>query len=350
MLPCGIYNRSYEQDTAIVRTRFQWSMLILLFIFLFAVYPLIADDYMLSVAIFLSIGIVAALGLSIVTGYCGQINIGQAAFVCVGAYTAAILGHHLGWSAWAALPVAIVSTTLVGLIFGLPSLKIRGFYIAVTTLAAQFIVTWVIVHGGNLTGGIDGLSTPLPRLGSIILDSELKYYYLAIGVTCLMTFFAKSIVRSKLGRAFVAIRDNDLAAQFMGINIFRYKLLAFMLCAAFAGVAGWLHANYLSFVSVEQFTLTQSIWYLGYIIVGGMGSITGTIFGVLFLKLLGQAVLLAGPMVASLLPALQSGYLSGALQVAFGITIIVFLIFEPLGLYHRWQIIKSSIRIWPFPY
>ena len=270
--------------------------------------------------------------------------------MAIGAYVTAILCHHLGWSVWAALFPAILAAGLVGLVLGLPSLRIRGFYIAVTTLAAQFVVPWIILHGGDITGSIDGLSIQPARLGSIVFDTEKESYFLVMSVACLMTFFAKNLVRSKPGRAFIAIRDNDLAAQFMGINIFRYKLLAFMVCAAYAGIAGWLYLIYLTFVSVEQFPLMESIWYIGYIIVGGMGSITGAILGVLLLKLLGQVVLVAGPLVTQVMPAMSSGFLSGGLQVTFGMTILLFLIFEPLGIYHLWQTAKSSMRIWPFPY
>jgi branched-chain amino acid transport system permease protein len=325
-------------------------MLILLFIFLFIIVPLTANSYLLSVANIIGITIIAALGLNILTGYTGQINIGQAAFVAVGSYLTAGICTHLGWSWWAALVPAIAGTALIGAIFGLPSLRVKGFYLAMSTLAAHFIIIWVIIHASNITGGAEGMAVPPIIMGGITIDTEREFYFLVMGFTVLMVFIAKNLTRMKLGRALVAIRDNDLAAEMMGIDIFRYKLLAFLICSVYAGVAGALLAPYLHWLSPEHFPLTESIWYLGYIIVGGMGSITGTIFGVIFLKLLSQGVMILGPIITEAFPTLTGAVVFSMMQVVFGVVIIIFLVFEPRGLYHRWEIAKSSFRIWPFPY
>jgi branched-chain amino acid transport system permease protein len=270
--------------------------------------------------------------------------------MAVGAYTSAMLSYHLEWSFWAALPCATLATSLVGLIFGLPSLKIKGFYIAVATLAAHFIIIWVIVHGGDITGGVWGIAAATPRLGGIAFDTEEEMFFLIMGFAVVTTFFAKNLVRMKTGRIFVAIRDNDIAAEFMGINIFYYKVLAFAIAALYAGVAGSLLAHYQGVITVEQFPIMESIWYLGFLIVGGMGSITGAIFGAVFFILLHQLVLFMVPVLAELFPAIGGAGVAGFTQIFYGIVIILFLVFEPRGLYHRWQIIKSSFRIWPFPY
>lgn len=349
MRPCGTFDRNYGQHMAVCRTRFQWVMLIMLLIFLFAIFPLIANPYLLSVANIICITIIAALGLNILLGYCGQISIGQAAFVAVGAYLTAGLSAH-GWSWWATLIPVMAGTALVGVIFGLPALRLKGFYIAMSTLAAHFIILWVIIHSGNITGGPQGMAVPLITIGGITIDSEREFYFLIMGFAVLMTFIAKNLTRMRLGRAFVAIRDNDLAAEMMGINVFRYKLLAFLICSVYAGVAGALLAPYLRFVSPEHFPITESIWYIGYIIVGGMGSIAGTIFGVIILKLLAQGVMMVGPIMAETFPALTGAVVYSLMGIVFGVVLILFLVFEPRGLYHRWEIIKSSFRIWPFPY
>ena len=349
MRPCGTFDESYSQDMAICRTRFQWVMLILGLVLLFAVVPFFGYSWLNFINL-AAIFIVATLGLQIIMGYCGLVSIGHMAFIAVGAVVTASLTHHLGWSWIAALPVAVIVTALVGLVFGLPTFRIKGFYIALSTMAAHFIIIWVIVHGGEVTGGDSGLSVPPPAFGNIVIDSEGSFFYFNMIFLVLMTFLAKNLVRMKLGRAFIAIRDNDIAAEFMGINIFRYKLIAFVIGSAFAGVAGALLAPYYGFILADSFPFVESIWFIGYIIIGGVGSITGVYFGVIFFMVLKQLVLLGGPMVVVAFPAIGMGVVASLLKMLFGLVIILFLIFEPRGLYHRWEVVKSSIRLWPFPY
>jgi len=349
MRPGGYFDINYAQSMAILRTRFQWVVFILFLLALFFLVPFIAGRLWLSVLNMMAITVIAALGLNILTGYTGQINLGQAAFVAVGAYISSGLSHFLGWSFWVALPCAALGTGLVGLLFGLPSLRIKGFYIAVSTLAANFIILWVIIHAGDLTGGVQGISVPPATIGDIVFDTEQKSYFLIMGFTVLLTFLAKNIVRTRVGRAMIAIRDNDLAAEFMGVNVFRYKIFAFTICSVYAGIAGALLAHYLGMINPEYFPMTDSVWYLGYLIVGGMGSITGTIFGVIFLKLLGQFVMMGGPLIGALLPAVGGTIVYSLMRFLFGAVIVLFLVFEPRGLYHRWEVMKASIRIWPFP-
>jgi len=183
-----------------------------------------------------------------------------------------------------------------------------------------------------------------------VFDNEQKFFYLIMFFVILAVFFAKNLVRGRVGRAFIAIRDNDLAAELMGINIFKYKLFAFIACSAYAGLAGSLFAAYYGYVSADQFTLSESVWYIGYLIVGGLGSITGAIFGVVFLKVVEFILRGIGPTISDLLPAIGTSFLSSSLVMVFGLVIILFLIFEPRGLYHRWELTKASIRFWPFTY
>ena len=348
--PCGTFDTSYGQDLSIIKTRFQWIMTILGAVLLFVVLPLTGNVSILSKVNIMAITIIAAMGLNILTGYCGQLNFGHAAFIAVGAYISTILISHLHWPWLATVPFAAFGAALIGLIFGLPSLRIKGFYIAVTTLAAFFIIMFMIKHGGDLTGGINGLTVGAINIFGIAIDDERKFFFLIMGFLVLMTFFAKNIVRGKVGRAFIAVRDNDIAAEMMGINIFKYKLIAFCVCSAFAGVAGSLFAAYYGSVSTGQFTFGECIWYIGFIIVGGMGSITGTFFGVIFLKSIDFFVTSIGPSMSSALPGLGSQSISSIMLIMFGLVIILFLIFEPRGLYHRWELLKASIRFWPLTY
>jgi len=350
MRPCGTFDEDYRHDMAIIRTRFQWIMLGLLLVTLLAIFPYFLSDYVLSTINVIFITIIVVLGLNILTGYTGQISIGQAAFVGVGAYASAVLSTRLGLPFWICLPFAILVAALIGLIFGLPSLKLKGFYLAMSTLAAQYVIPWIIIHTPSITFGINGCPAASPRLGDLVINSEREWYYLLLIFVTVGIFFAKNIARTKPGRAFVAIRDNDLAAEIMGINIFGYKILSFIICSAYAGLAGSLLAHYQGMVVAEQFSLMSSIWYLGMVIVGGMGSIVGTIFGVVVIRGLRELVMITTPMLTTIFPVLKESLGAAMTSIGFGLVVLLFLIFEPRGLAHRWELLKNSMRIWPMPY
>jgi branched-chain amino acid transport system permease protein len=343
-LPSGTFNQSYDQDMAIFRTKTQWLMLLAFLVFLFTG-PLYFSDRILTKMTIIGITIISVHGLNILTGYCNQISIGHAGFMAVGAYTSAILTAHLGWSFWAALPFAALAAGLVGILFGLPSLKVKGFYLIMATIAAHFIIIWFILQFRNITGGGDGLAVPRPEIGDFVFRSKASYFYLVMIIACLATFVAKNIVRTRAGRAFIAIRDNELAAEVMGVNLWSYKLLAFFIGCVFAGVAGALLVHYVAFATVDQFPFMNSVWYLGMLIVGGMGSTTGVIFGVVALKLLDELVVIVGPMLAVAVAPQAAASLGLIMR---GLVIIIFLIFEPRGLAHRWEMVKSYYRLWPF--
>ena len=346
--PCGTFDVSYDQDLRIARTPAQRAWTIVGLIFLFCL-PLFAGSHWLSVVSIIAITIVCVQGLNFLTGYCGQISLGQAAFMAVGAYTSGILTTKLGLPFLVALPSAGIVAGLIGLGFGLPALKTKGFYLAMSTLAAQFIIGWVIKHL-TVTGGTTGMTVVPASIGALTFKGERAYYYVILIVMIIMLYLAKNLVRTKVGRAWIAIRDNDLAAQIMGVNLYYYKLLAFFICSFYAGIAGCLWAHYLTVIHPEHFVLMDSIWYLGMIIVGGMGSITGTIFGVAFIKLLDELVAILGPTLATMLPGVSETVSASLGLTFFGLVIILFLIFEPRGLYHRWQMIKAWYRLHPFSY
>ena len=345
-LPCGTFSENYAQDMAIFRTKTHWVMLLAFLIFLFAC-PLFFSDRILTILTIIGITIITVHGLNILTGYCGQISIGHAGFMAVGAYTSGILTAKLGWPFWVALPCAALAAGVAGLIFGLPSLKIKGFYLIMATIAAHFIIVWLILQLYNITGGADGLAVPRPKIGGMVFKSKSSYFYLVMIIACLATFLAQNIARTRAGRAFIAIRDNDLAAEVMGVNLWAYKLLAFFIGCVYAGVAGSLLVHYIAFASVDQFPFMNSVWYLGMLIVGGMGSTAGAIFGAVSLKLLDELVTIVGPILSAAVAPQAAASLSLIMR---GLVIILFLIFEPRGLTHRWEMIKAYFKLWPFSY
>jgi len=344
---CGTFQESYAQDMAIFRTRLNWGMLFAFLILLFTC-PLFFSDRILTIMTMIGIAIISVLGLNILTGYCGQISIGHVGFMAVGAYTSAILAAKLGWPFWATLPSAALAAGIAGLIFGLPSLKIKGFYLIMATIAAHFIIIWLILQLYDLTGGADGFAVPRPEIAGFVLKSKASYFYLVFVFACLATYTAQNIIRTRAGRAFVAIRDNDLAAEVMGINLWSYKLQAFFIGCVYAGVAGALLIHYYAYASAELFPFMDSVWYLGMLIVGGMGSTAGAILGAVSLKLLDELVTIAGPVFAAIFPAVAAQAAASLGLIARGLIIILFLIFEPRGLAHRWEMIKAYFRLWPF--
>ena len=348
--PCGTFDKTYAQDMAIVRTPQHWWLLIGGLILLL-IMPLFASGRTVTLFNLIGISIVAVHGLSILTGYTGQISLGHAAFMAVGAYTTGSLAVYLKLPFWVALPCSGLTAGVVGMIFGLPSLRLKGFYLAMATLAAQFIIPWCIVNvRPDITGGTDTMVVPPPTIGNFIFSSQQSIFYIIMPVAILVTFFVRSLVRTRIGRTFTAIRDNDLAAEAMGISLFRYKLLAFFICSFYAGIAGSLWAYWMRAINVDHFTLGDSIWYLGMVIVGGVGSVPGAIFGTIFIRTLDLLVKNIGPWLGTVVPSL-AGVAAAALDpFVFGLVILLFLIFEPRGLAHRWEMIKSYFRLWPFSY
>jgi len=335
---------------AIFRTKTHWVLLFSLLVALFTC-PLYMGNYLLGVANLVGITIIAAIGLNILTGYCGQLSIGHAGFIAVGAYTSAVLTNRLELPFLVGLICAGLTAGLVGMLFGIPSLRVKGFYLAISTIAAQFIIIWIINHWSSVTGGFVGISVPYASIGGFTFKSEASQFYLIIGITVLTVYFAKNLARTRVGRAFVAIRDNDLAAEVMGINLFRYKLIAFFIGCFLAGIAGSLLAHWIGFMNAEHFSLTQSILYVGMIIIGGLGTTLGPILGAILLRILDQLLTMQFvPFLEETFTVLPAGFATGIAPMVFGLVIILFLILEPRGLAHRWQLFKASYRLWPFSY
>jgi branched-chain amino acid transport system permease protein len=344
----GIFHTTYQADMTLRRTYAQKIRIVIFLLFMIA-FPFIANRYYLSLANSVGIATIGAIGLNILVGYTGQISLGQGGFLAVGAYTAGILTAQMGLPWYASTLVACLVTAVIGAIFGIPSLRLKGLYLAIATLAAQVIILWVVTHWKALTGGVDALVVPNPTLFGIQINTEFNMYWVIWGLAGLTALATINLFRTHYGRAFIAIRDQDIAAEVMGINLFLYKLLAFAVSSFFVGLAGALTAHYRSIVTWERFTIDVSVLYLAMIIIGGLGSVPGSFFGATFMTLLpailtnlGRALKSSFPFIEGTLPFIQ--------QAAFGTVIILFLIFEPEGLNKMWKNLKDYFRLWPFSY
>jgi branched-chain amino acid transport system permease protein len=248
-----------------------------------------------------------------------------------------------------ALPCAGIVAAVAGLIIGIPSLRVKGLYLCIATLAAQFILEFIFIHWESMTHGVRGMNVPPPQLGGFLINTEKRFYFLTFVVVVLAVGYARNLVRTKTGRAFVAIRDRDLAAEIMGINLFRYKLTAFAISSFYAGLAGALWASFIRIVTPEHFPFHLSIQYLAMIIVGGLGSVIGSIFGAVFMTLVPELLNVLSGVLRGVFPE-AAQLLIPMKEVVFGSLIVIFLIFEPLGLAEIWRRIKSFFLLWPFSY
>jgi branched-chain amino acid transport system permease protein len=346
----GVFDTSYIQDMAIFRTKY-YSVGMFILILFFLLLPLFRSDFWLAFISTTAVTVIALQGLNILAGYCGQISIGHTAFMAVGAYTSTILAAQFRLPFWLCLPCAGLGAGLVGLLFGLPSLRVKGYYLALTTIAAQYLIIYMIkTPFPEITGGAIALNVPEVKLGSFVLSTETHFYYFIMIMLILMTFFAKSLMRSHFGRAFVAIRDNDIASEAMGISLYKYKLLAFFIGCFYAGIAGSVWAAYSRVISPDDFTLSGSIWQIGMLIIGGLGNTLGPFFGAIFIGALREICVIVGPYISSIIPQIGAQISASLVEMTFGITIILFLVFEPRGITHRWEILKESYRLWPFSY
>jgi branched-chain amino acid transport system permease protein len=346
--PSGEFDTSYARDMATIRRPWQWAVLLAFILALYAL-PLYGSQSLVSLVNRIGITIITVQGLNLLTGYTGQISLGQAAFMTAGGYISALLVNNLGWSFFAALPAAAVGAGTVGLFFGLPSLRVKGFYLVMATLAAQFIIPWFTRNAfPDLLGGAQGLNVKVPVLFGFEFNSPQRYLCITLTVLLFSTPLAYNASRSRLGRAFVAIRDNDLAAELLGVNLFAYRLQAFFLAAAYAGLAGSLAAHNIRHLNSETFNLSDSVIFLGMLVVGGLGSNLGPILGAIVVELLIEGATLFGPFFIALFPSTAAGAVQALRPLFFGIALTLFLIFEPRGLAHRWYLFKAAWRLRPF--
>jgi branched-chain amino acid transport system permease protein len=340
---------SYLEANEVLRRPYQ-KLLVSLIIVAVLTLPLGSSDYFLHLINLCFLACIGALGLMVLTGFCGQISLGHAAFLAIGAFTTVILTVHLHMPFVVVVPAAAISGAFVGLIVGLPSLRFRGVYLAISTLAMHYAIIFLCTSyqakfGASASAGI---SIADPVIGPFRLRGEYAWYYFLFALLTLVTIGSINLTRTRPGRAWMAIRDRDIAAEALGVNLTRYKLAAFMLSSTLASVSGSLAAYYSNVVTVEGYTLDLAVVYVAMIIVGGMGSILGGLLGAIFITLLPYGI----DRLFEFLPRTwRFGSTVFGVQVgAVGACIILFLLLEPKGLAEIWRRIETYFDRWPFRY
>lgn len=350
---CGVYETTYKGDMALyplpLARYAALGVLVALVLF-----PLVADSHLMALLNLMVLASVGAIGLNILVGFTGQVSLGHGAFMMVGSYGAAILSTRYGAPFWLGLPAGGAVAAAVGAFFGIPSLRIKGLYLAIATLAAQFIIEWGINHSTWISGGVQStIYVSTPTFLGWEINTETRRYFMILPVAIMAYVAALNLARTRVGRAFVAIRDRDVAAEIIGVDVFRYKLLAFAVSSFYAGVAGGLWTYYLRIANYEHFTLATSVQYLAMIIIGGLGSVLGSVFGAVFITLLPIVLVYVVEGVAGLFGfqyAEIANFLANLRLIIFGGLIILFLAIEPEGLYRMWGNVKRYFRVWPFSY
>jgi len=349
----GVFKTSYVSDMAVYPLPIaRWTMVAIAVLFVVVV-PTTLSEYYISIVNLILIAVVGALGLNILVGYTGQISIGHGALMSVGAYTAANLITRMDMPFWVAVPAGGLMAAAIGAAIGVPSLRIKGLYLAIATLAAQLIIEWTINHVPWISGGVQAsIEVPRPRLFGYALASQSQLYLFLLFFAALAIVATINLVRSRIGRAFVAIRDQDIAAEIIGINIFRYKLLSFAISSFYAGVCGVLYTYYFGIANYEAFQIVVSIDYLAMIIIGGLGSVLGSILGAAFVTMLPIAIRIVVETFGGYFwdTAALSAVAASMRLIIFGLLIIFFLVVEPEGLNRLWRNIRNYFRVWPFSY
>lgn len=354
-LPSGLYHETYQADhglwqwrTPFVRIVLAAGVMVLVYVF-----PRYASGYLIGVANVIGYAVLSALGVQLLIGYCGQVTLGHAAFIAVGAYGTGIGILHYGLPYPVALVVGALLAGCWSTLFGLPSARTKGFYLIMTTMAAQFVTVDLLIAQYISQIGGRGVAFSLPpgtiRVGPAVIDTDREVYYLMLVLVALCTAGVVNLLRSRVGRAWIAIRDNDIAAEAMGVDIFKYKLLAFFVAGILGGVAGGFWVASVYGLTPEDYTLGWSLWLVGVILIGGVGSVHGVFFGALFLTGILEVLKAAVFRVADVYPLLADRFLF-IKEMAFGLAIIAFLLYEPRGLAYRWQQIKNYFKMWPFDY
>jgi branched-chain amino acid transport system permease protein len=335
-----LFKTDYRQDIRLFRhngQRFWYALLLALVL----VAPLALSDFYLGELALVYIYAIAGIGLMLLVGYTGLVSLGHAAFLAIGAYAHTWFLSH-GWPFPLALLKASLITALVGAVVGLPAMRMTGIYLAIATLAFAVIVEQVITRWESVTGGFRGMLVPQAHFLGIDLGGSVAFYLLCLLLLLGCLVFALNILRSPTGRAMNAVRDSEISAQSMGIHLARTKSIAFALSAGFTGLAGGLFAHRLGYLAPDAFSVLLSIQLLLMVVVGGLGSLHGVIFGALFIGLLPQAIAMLRD---ALPPAL--GQVPGLEPGIFGLILILFLVYEPLGIYGRWLKIRQYFELFP---
>jgi len=341
----GYFRTGYAQEIALTQTRLERISLII-FVLLLAAFPFLATAFYLDLACQVFLASIGAFALMLLTGYAGQVSLGHAGLLSAGAFTAGILFREFNAPFWVTLPAAALSGALLGVIFGLPSLRLRGLYLAVSTLALHFVVVYLGGEYETKRGFSTGITVDPPRVAGYTISNPRVWYFVLLVFAAAALLICLNLLRSRTGRAWRAIRMHETVAEALGIGVAAHKLLAFVISSSMAAVAGALFAYYRGFVSVEAFSLFLSIQYVAMIIVGGMGSLLGAVLGAVFVTLFPYAIEAA----LMQLPNAQAyaGVLFAVNYAAFGVVMILFLLFEPLGLVGIWHRLQTYFLLWPF--
>ncbi|PLX92657.1 MAG: branched-chain amino acid ABC transporter permease [Desulfuromonas sp.] len=345
---CGEFRTNYRQDTTIFPTPLARRVAVVSVLLLMLV-PMFGSAYQLNLLIQIGYYGIAALGLNIVVGFTGQISLGHAAFFGLGAFSSAWINSTTGIPVFFCIPLAGLMTMAVGLLVGIPAGRIKGLYLAIATLASQYILEDFFARADWFTGGSAGaMANPFSLFG-YQMNSDRSYFYVVLFYVVIMYLAGTNLLRTRDGRAFVAVRDHYLSAEIMGINLNKYRILSFGISSLYAGIGGALFGHYLGFVSAEGFTIMLSIQFLAMVIIGGLGSVMGSMLGTVFMVLLPEVMEFGVHLVGSNNSALTQA-LAYIKEMAIGLAIILFLIFEPDGLSHRWKMIKNYWKLYPFSY
>jgi branched-chain amino acid transport system permease protein len=345
--------RDYYEDIQLLDSKVLWFWFMMLIASLI-VFPFLAPNYYVYMANYMAIHIIITIGLNILVGYTGQISLGHAGFFAIGAYFTVLSMTHLHLPFFVALILAAFIAAFFGFVLGLPALRLEGPYLAIATLGFGMAITQVIGRW-QVFGGRMGLETPPLTLFTYVLESDRQRYFLIVAITFLMIMAARNLMKTKVGRAFIAIRDSDIAAETMGVNLVYYKTLAFAVSAFYAGVAGGLFAFLLGFINPSTFNFILSIYFLAFVIVGGLGSIFGSIMGgiVMTWLMLTLDKIQELPHIGTALVSFSQNWMSltglpNVSSIVFGLIIVLIVVFEPLGLYGFWIRTKIYWKTWPF--
>jgi len=345
--------RHYYEDVQLFSSGVIVFWFAVLMVFL-AAFPFLFKNYFVYVANYIAINIIVVIGLNILVGYTGLISLGHAGFFAIGAYGTIIFMTKWSLPFLLALPLGAMVAALFGFLLGLPALRLEGPYLTIATLGFGLTITQVIGKI-ELFGGRQGLHTPELMIGPWHLDTDRSFYYLVMIITVILTIFARNLIKTRVGRAFIAIRDADIAAETMGVNLVFYKTLSFAISAFYAGAAGGLYAFVLRFIEPEIFSLLMSIMFLAMAVVGGLGSIMGSIVGAGLLSWLDLQLrnILSLPYVGEWLETLSTSYfsitgVSNIQFILFGLIMVFIMLFEPLGIFGIWIRTKKYWKTWPF--
>jgi len=334
--------RNYEDDVAL----FKWKSTFLFYSFLFLILitlPLFSNSYIIYILNLIGIYTIVSLGLQILTGYTGLISLGHVAFFAIGAYSSAYLTSTLKLSFWVSLPISGMITCVIGFIVGIPALRMRGLYLAIATMAFSFIIEQIILQWEGVTNGVRGITLTRPTLGLISFRSDYVYYYLILSIALLLTMGIRNLLRSPMGRALIAIRDSEIAAQVMGIHLGRYKIIAFGMSAFYTGIAGCLFGHFMKYIGPENFTLLDSIGFIVMILIGGLGTLQGAVLGSVFVTFLPEFIRLIKDFFPSIIKEQ-----SGIQPLVYALILIFFIIYEPHGIYGRWLKLKFYFEMFPY--